>query len=60
MAKKKTKQTEPAVEFVICDECGNEQADMGRNVSCEECGEGPMPSAAYSKSHPQDTRGEVK
>ena len=29
--------------FVICPECGNEQGDMGRNVSCEICGFGPMP-----------------
>lgn len=26
------------VQFVTCPECGNEQADMGRNVRCEECG----------------------
>lgn len=30
-------------QFVTCPECGNEQADMGRNVECEECGFGPMP-----------------
>ncbi len=33
------------VVFVVCPECGNEQADMGRGVSCEECGYGPMPCA---------------
>lgn len=32
------------VEIVICPECGNEQADMGHGVSCEECGYGPMPT----------------
>lgn len=31
-------------EFVECGNCGNEQADMGVNVQCEECGEGPMPT----------------
>lgn len=30
-------------EFVRCPCCGNEQADMGTSVDCEECGEGPMP-----------------
>lgn len=34
-----------ADDFVICPECGHEQADMGRNVACEECGGGPMPTA---------------
>lgn len=29
--------------FVVCPDCGNEQADMGRGVQCEECGYGPMP-----------------
>ena len=33
------------IKFVTCPECGNEQADMGRNVACEECGAGPMPTA---------------
>lgn len=37
------KNNEP-VKFVFCPECGNEQADMGRNVSCEACGYGPMPN----------------
>lgn len=32
-----------ATEFVRCPECGNEQADMGQGVKCEECGFGPMP-----------------
>lgn len=26
------------IEFIVCGECGREQADMGRNVACEECG----------------------
>lgn len=30
-------------ETVVCPECEAEQADMGRNVKCEECGYGPMP-----------------
>lgn len=30
--------------FVTC-HCGNEQGDMGKNVVCEECGEGPMRTA---------------
>ena len=25
--------------FVTCPGCGNEQAYMGKNVACEECGE---------------------
>lgn len=29
--------------FVNCPGCGNEQADMGRNVKCEVCEYGPMP-----------------
>ena len=31
-------------EEVKCPWCGATQSDMGRNVACEECGEGPMPS----------------
>jgi ribosomal protein S27E len=34
----KKKLSKPA-EFVRCPSCGNEQADMGRNVMCEQCGE---------------------
>jgi len=34
------------IKFVECPECGAEQADMGNNVSCESCGEGPMPTEA--------------
>ncbi len=33
------------IKFVECPECGAEQADMGRNVCCEECDYGPMPVA---------------
>ena len=40
--KKKTekikKQEYPKNEFVTC-ECGHEQADMGGNVACEDCGQ---------------------
>lgn len=32
------------IQFVTCPECGNEQADMGKNVACEECGYFPMPT----------------
>lgn len=42
--KKKPKAKEPEIEFVRCPACGNEQADMGHNVQCEECGFGPMPA----------------
>lgn len=38
------RRKEPEIEFVECEHCGHEQADMGRNVACEECGEGPMPT----------------
>jgi hypothetical protein len=30
--------------FVTCPQCGNEQADMGNNVLCESCDNGPMPT----------------
>lgn len=33
------------IQFVRCPECDYEQADMGRNVRCEGCGFGPMPTA---------------
>jgi ribosomal protein S27E len=33
-----------AIVFVTCDECGNEQPDMGRGVACEVCG-ATMPEA---------------
>lgn len=29
---------EGGIEFIQCDDCGNFQADMGRNVACEQCG----------------------
>ena len=29
--------------WIECPECGNQQEDMGRGVSCDECGFGPMP-----------------
>lgn len=31
-------------EIVTCPECGHQQPDMGRNVACENCGCGPMPT----------------
>lgn len=37
--KTKTKVEDEPITFVTCNNCGNEQADMGRNVACEECGE---------------------
>lgn len=51
MAKSKKTETETRLQLadeapvVECPECGNEQADMGRNVSCEECEFAPMPCA---------------
>lgn len=33
------------ITFVTCEYCGHEQADMGKNVTCEECGE-PIPIAS--------------
>lgn len=30
--------------WVTCPECGFQQADMGNNIACEECGYGPMPT----------------
>lgn len=30
---------EDEITFITCAACGNEQADMGANVKCEECGE---------------------
>lgn len=32
------------VYFVTCEYCGYETVDMGTNLSCDKCGEGPMPS----------------
>lgn len=39
--------SEKGPEFVTCPECGSEQGDMGRNVTCDNCGFGPMPSTSY-------------
>jgi hypothetical protein len=36
-----------SVGLMTCKFCGHEQADMGKGVTCEECGSGPMPSASY-------------
>lgn len=41
------KKKETPIVFVTCANCGNEQADMGRNVACEECGD-TMPDAPKS------------
>lgn len=41
---KRRKQKDQPPEWVRCPECGDEQADMGRGVKCENCGYGPMPS----------------
>ena len=41
------------VVFVRCPECGNEQADMGNHVTCEECGFGPMPTVCI-RGEPMD------
>ena len=42
--KRRKAKKEAEIEFVRCPECRNEQADMGHNVRCEECGFGPMPA----------------
>ena len=52
MRKKKQKPKSEEPKFVTCPECGNEQADMGRNVKCEECGYGPIPSESYEEDAP--------
>ena len=41
LASRKPKKPTPAepVAFVTCEHCGNEQADMGKNVLCEQCDE---------------------
>lgn len=40
MAARKPKELNShAVTFVTCEHCGNEQADMGKNVMCEQCDE---------------------
>lgn len=44
-----------AIEWVRCPECGEEQADFGRNVSCEYCGYGPMPTASDRLPPPKVT-----
>ena len=41
---------------VRCPHCGNEQADMGNNVACEECGEGPMPTRDVAIRRPAKTQ----
>jgi ssDNA-binding Zn-finger/Zn-ribbon topoisomerase 1 len=41
---KRTRSIVEPVTDVRCPECGNEQADMGNGVQCEECGKGPMPT----------------
>ncbi len=38
-SKKKPVQKDEPLEFVTCEHCGNQQADMGRNVLCEQCDE---------------------
>ena len=48
MSKKKPKVKSSPIVFVTCSNCGNEQADMGRNVACEECGD-PMPTPTPAK-----------
>lgn len=36
-------------DFVVCPECGHEQADAGNNVKCEDCGFSPMPTGVIKK-----------
>lgn len=40
---KELKDRPDPLEYVTCPACGHDQGDMGRNVLCEECDEGPMP-----------------
>ena len=47
------------LEFVTCEECGHEQADMGRNVKCEECG-ARMPRPARADRRPDEEPDEKK
>jgi len=49
MNHKTEKKMKPEIGFVECLECGHEQADMGSNVACEECGYGPMPYAKQGR-----------
>ena len=35
---------ETDIALVACPMCGHVQADMGRNIRCENCGAGPMPT----------------
>lgn len=35
--------------WVVCPECGNEQADMGSHMKCEGCGYAPMPFDRLAK-----------
>lgn len=40
---KKAVVADDPIQFVKCTACGNEQADMGKNMKCEVCGAAPMP-----------------
>lgn len=44
MRTRKGKPKDEPIGFVRCPECGYEQADMGRGVTCDDCGYGPMPT----------------
>jgi hypothetical protein len=39
---------------VVCESCGNVQADMGRGVACEGCGEGPAAGAGGAEAGERD------
>lgn len=43
MTEKKYTETRDEPGDVTCPACGNEQADMGKNVRCEACDFFPMP-----------------
>lgn len=40
------------IKFVVCVDCGNEQADMGANVACEECGGPTEPTPPKAGGRP--------
>lgn len=41
--RKKRAEPNAPIQFVTCLDCGEQQADMGQGVNCENCGYGPMP-----------------
>ncbi len=37
-------------EYATCPVCGHKQPDAGRNILCEKCGNGPMPTIGDHRS----------